>query len=145
MIERGNTTHNPELDDQLAHEAQSIVQGHGSNAHVEEFRQSEPVPDDADDAETVRASGYAGDLEGALVDDTTDVDAADDPAGVAAETPDGSGDGADATVYSTTTAGADDGADDVTASNAAAPDATPETPDLSTTTTTGGDDADHEA
>jgi len=61
---------------------------------------------------------------------------------VAAETPDGSGDGADATVYSTTTAGADGGADDVTATNAAAPDATPKTPDLSATTTKGGDAAD---
>ncbi len=57
MTDRGNSTHGPELDDQLAHEAQSIVQGHGSNAHVEEFRQSEPVPDDTDDAETVTASG----------------------------------------------------------------------------------------
>ncbi|WIB26912.1 hypothetical protein [Curtobacterium sp. MCSS17_015] len=142
MSERGNTTHNPELDDQLAHEAQSIVQGHGSNAHVEEFRQSEPMPDDTDPAETVQASGYDGDLEGGLVDDTTDVDAADDPDGVAAEQPDGSGDGADATVYSTSTAGADDGTADVTASNAAVPDATPSTPDL-TTATTGSDDADH--
>ncbi|PZF57680.1 hypothetical protein DEJ23_05915 [Curtobacterium sp. MCSS17_008] len=72
MTDRGNTTHGPELDDQLAHEAQSIVQGHGSNAHVEEFRQSEPVPDDTDDAETVTASGYDGALEGSLQDDTTD-------------------------------------------------------------------------
>lgn len=101
MSERGNTTHNPELDDQLAHEAQSIVQGHGSNAHVEEFRQSEPVPDDTDDDETVRASGYEGEGEGALVSDATDVDAADDPDGVAAEVRDGSGDGADETVYRT--------------------------------------------
>lgn len=100
------------------------------------------MPDDTDPAETVQASGYDGDLEGGLVDDTTDVDAADDPDGVAAEQPDGSGDGADATVYSTSTAGADDGTADVTASNAAVPDATPSTPDL-TTATTGSDDADH--
>jgi len=99
--QRGNTTHSPEVDDQLAHEAQSIVQGHGSNAHVEEFRQSEPVPDDTDDAETVRASGYAGDGEGALRAEGTDIDAPDDPDGVAAETRDGSGEGADETVYTT--------------------------------------------
>ena len=73
MTERGNTTHRPELDEQLAHEAQSIVQGHGSNAHVEEFRQSEPVPDDTDDAETVTASGYDGELEGSLQDDGSGV------------------------------------------------------------------------
>ncbi|PZE86182.1 hypothetical protein [Curtobacterium sp. MCBD17_032] len=133
MSERGNTTHNPELDDQLAHEAQSIVQGHGSNAHVEEFRQSEPVPDDTDDAETVRASGYDGDLEGALVDDSTDVDAADDPDGVAAEQPDGGGDGADATVY-TTSSEADPGASaDVTSSNASAADGGSDTADLPNT------------
>ncbi|WIB78018.1 hypothetical protein DEJ28_02660 [Curtobacterium sp. MCPF17_002] len=70
MTDRGNTTHRPELDEQLAHEAQSIVQGHGSNSHVEEFRQSEPDPDDTDDAETVTASGYDGEVEGALKDDS---------------------------------------------------------------------------
>jgi hypothetical protein len=79
MTDRGNTTHRPELDEQLAHEAQSIVQGHGSNAHVEEFRQSEPVPDDTDSPETVTASGYAGEGEGTLVDDTTDTTAVSDP------------------------------------------------------------------
>jgi hypothetical protein len=78
MAERGNTTHRPELDEQLAHEAQSIVQGHGSNSHVEEFRQSEPVPDDTDDAETLRASGYDGEVEGELQDDSTDVLPEDD-------------------------------------------------------------------
>lgn len=72
MTDRGNSTHGPELDDQLAHEAQSMVQGHGSNAHVEEFRQAEPVPDDTDDAETVAASGYDGEGEGSLQDDSTD-------------------------------------------------------------------------
>jgi len=75
MTDRGNSTHGPELDDQLAHEAQSIVQGHGSNAHVKEFRQSEAVPDDTDDPETVAASGYDGEVEGSLVDDTTDTTA----------------------------------------------------------------------
>lgn len=91
MTDRGNSTHGPELDDQLAHEAQSIVQGHGSNAHVEEFRQSEAVPDDTDDAETVAASGY----EGALQDDGS----VRDGDGAAGESGDGagaSGDGAGA-------------------------------------------------
>jgi hypothetical protein len=122
MMERGNTTHNPELDDQLAHEAQSVVQGHGSNAHVEEFRQSEPVPDDTDAAETVTASGYDGAVEGALVDDGTDVSAPDDAEGVAAEGRDGTGDGADATVYSTSSPTDPDASSDVTATNAAASD-----------------------
>ncbi|OII09018.1 hypothetical protein [Curtobacterium sp. MCBA15_008] len=81
MTDRGNTTHRPELDEQLAHEAQSIVQGHGSNSHVEEFRQSEPVPDDTDDAETVAASGYDGAVEGELLDDATSTVAEDDADG----------------------------------------------------------------
>ncbi|WP_416264488.1 hypothetical protein ACNANV_02310 [Curtobacterium flaccumfaciens pv. flaccumfaciens] len=102
MTERGNTTHRPELDEQLAHEAQSIVQGHGSNAHVEEFRQSEPVPDDTDSPETVAASGYDGELEGELQDDTTDVLPEDD-ADRADPLPTGDGDEADATVYRTET------------------------------------------
>ncbi|MDM7892052.1 hypothetical protein [Curtobacterium caseinilyticum] len=75
MTDRGSSTNGPRIDDELAHEAQSIVQGHGSNAHVEEFRQAEPVPDDTDDAETVTASGYDGEVEGALRPDTTDTTA----------------------------------------------------------------------
>jgi hypothetical protein len=111
MTERGNTTHRAELDEQLAHEAQSIVQGHGSNAHVEEFRQSEPVPDDTDAPETVTASGYDGELEGELQDDATDVLPEDD-ADRADPLPTGEGDGADATVYRTETGeGSTDGAD----------------------------------
>ena len=107
MTERGNTTHRPELDEQLAHEAQSIVQGHGSNAHVEEFRQSEPVPDDTDGPETLAASGYDGELQ----DDTTDVLPEDD-ADRADPLPTGDGDGADATVYRTETGeGSADGSD----------------------------------
>ena len=104
MTDRGNTTHRPELDEQLAHEAQSIVQGHGSNAHVEEFRQSEPVPDDTDSPETVSASGYAGEGEGALVDDATDTTAEGD-----ADVPEAAADG---TVFTTETGEeAGDGAD----------------------------------
>jgi hypothetical protein len=111
MSDRGNTTHRPELDEQLAHEAQSIVQGHGSNSHVEEFRQSEPVPDDTDGAETLRASGYDGEIEGELQDDATDTVAEDD-ADRAEPLPSGAGDGADATVYSTETGeGSTDGTD----------------------------------
>lgn len=87
MIERGNTTHGREVDEQLAHEAQSIVQGHGSSSHVEEFRQAEPVVDDTDDAETLLASGYTGEL----VDDSTHVLPEDDA------------DGIDTTVYTTET------------------------------------------
>lgn len=71
MTDRGSSTNGPRIDDELAHEAQSIVQGHGSHAHVEEFRQSEAVPDDTDDDETVAASGY----EGSLQDDPTDTTA----------------------------------------------------------------------
>lgn len=95
MTDRGNSTHGPELDDQLAHEAQSIVQGHGNNAHVEEFRQSEAVPDDTDDAETVAASGYDGAVEGALQDDGSVLDG-DGAAGESGDGAGASGDGAGA-------------------------------------------------
>jgi hypothetical protein len=67
MSERGNTTHSARLDEELKHETQSIVQGHGPS-HVEEFRQTEPLPDDTDDAEVLEASG----MDGGFVD-------ADDP------------------------------------------------------------------
>jgi len=43
----------------MKHEAQPFVQGHGP-AHVEEWRQSEPMPDDTDDDEVVHASGIDG-------------------------------------------------------------------------------------
>jgi hypothetical protein len=59
MIERGNTTHGPRQDEELKHEAQSFVQGHGPS-HVEEWRQTEPMPDDTDDVEAVIASGIDG-------------------------------------------------------------------------------------
>lgn len=50
MAERGNTKHGHELDDQLKHEARKIVQGN-QPAHVEEFRETEPFPDDTDPEE----------------------------------------------------------------------------------------------
>lgn len=62
MIERGNTTHDPEQDEQLAHEAQGIVQGRGGSGHVEEARQTEPLPDDTDSDDVQRAAGLDGDL-----------------------------------------------------------------------------------
>jgi len=52
--QRGNTTHGPRLDEQLEQESRGIVQGHGG-AHVEPFRETEPLPDDTDDADTERA------------------------------------------------------------------------------------------
>jgi hypothetical protein len=59
MSERGNTTHSARLDEEMKHETQSIVQGHGPS-HVEEFRQTEPFPNDTDDAEVQEASGMDG-------------------------------------------------------------------------------------
>jgi hypothetical protein len=50
MIERGNTTHGPHVDDQMKHEAQALRQG-GRTGHVEEFRETEPAPDDTDSQE----------------------------------------------------------------------------------------------
>lgn len=62
MIERGNTKHGPEQDQQLKHEAQGLVQGQGGPGHVEEWRQTEPLPDDTDSAEVQQALRIDGDL-----------------------------------------------------------------------------------
>lgn len=50
MAERGNTKHGSNLDDQMKHETQGAVQGN-QPAHAEEFRETEPFPDDTDPAE----------------------------------------------------------------------------------------------
>ena len=54
-IQRGSTKHGPELDDEMKHESQGMVQGHGGPPHVEPFRESEPLPDDTDPDEVERA------------------------------------------------------------------------------------------
>lgn len=54
MAERGNTKHNSELDDQMQHETQGMVRGN-QPAHAEEFRETEPFPDDTDAAEIQEA------------------------------------------------------------------------------------------
>ncbi|WP_194420534.1 hypothetical protein [Microbacterium abyssi] len=52
--QRGNSKHGPQLDDQMEQETRGMVQGHGS-PHAEPFRETEPLPDDTDDASTERA------------------------------------------------------------------------------------------
>jgi hypothetical protein len=97
MAERGNTKHGPLQDEQLAHEAQPFVQGHGPS-HVEEWRQTEPMPDDTDDAEVVAASG---------------IDGEERPAGDAAASAGGpAAAGPDTLAYSTETPTEDGGADE---------------------------------
>lgn len=54
MAERGNTTHNPHLDDEMKQETQAMTQGNQSG-HVEEWRETEPMPDDTDSEEVRRA------------------------------------------------------------------------------------------
>ena len=98
MSERGNTTHGPRQDEELKHEAQSFVQGHGPS-HVEEWRQTEPMPDDTDDAEVVAASGIDGEERDA--GDTVSDPAASGRTDAAAPTDAGG----DAIVYSTETGG----------------------------------------
>jgi hypothetical protein len=61
MSDQGTNHANPKLDDQLKHEAQPIVQGHGP-AHVEEWRQTVSYPDDTDSQEVQEASGIDGTL-----------------------------------------------------------------------------------
>ncbi|WP_205829482.1 hypothetical protein [Microbacterium sp. MEC084] len=52
--ERGNTTHGPRTDEQLAQESRGMVQGHGA-PHAEPFRETEPLPDDTDAPDVDRA------------------------------------------------------------------------------------------
>lgn len=55
MVERGNTTHGSALDDQMKHETQALRQG-GRSGHAEEFRETEPLPDDTDSQEVREAA-----------------------------------------------------------------------------------------
>lgn len=50
MVERGNTTHGPALDDKMKQETQALRQGNQSGP-VEEWRETEPRPDDTDSPE----------------------------------------------------------------------------------------------
>lgn len=52
--QRGNTTHGPNLDDQLKQESRGMMQGHGA-PHAEPFREAEPLPDDTDSPEVQAA------------------------------------------------------------------------------------------
>lgn len=57
--QRGNTTHGPNLDEQLEQESRGMVQGHGA-AHAEPFRETEPLPDDTDSEEVQEAFERSG-------------------------------------------------------------------------------------
>ena len=54
MAERGNTTHGQNLDDQMKHETQGLVHGN-QPPHAEEWRETEPFPDDTDPTEVQEA------------------------------------------------------------------------------------------
>ncbi|HEV7168879.1 MAG TPA: hypothetical protein VGN49_13030 [Micrococcaceae bacterium] len=59
MAERGSTKHGPGLDDQMKHETDGMVKGN-QPAHVEEFRETDPFPDDTDSPEVWEASRQTG-------------------------------------------------------------------------------------
>lgn len=50
MAERGNTTHGPNLDDQLKHETQGLVKGNHPT-RAEEWREAETMDDGENDGE----------------------------------------------------------------------------------------------
>ena len=54
MAERGSDKHGPHLDDQMKHEDQGLIQGN-QPPHAEEWRDSEPLPDDTDSPEVREA------------------------------------------------------------------------------------------
>ncbi len=61
MSEQGTNRANRILDEELKHEAQPVVQGHGPS-HVEEWRQVVSYPDDTDSPEVEAASRIQGEL-----------------------------------------------------------------------------------
>jgi len=54
MAERGNTKHGAHLDDKMKQETQGVIKG-TRPAYAEEWRQSEPFPDDTDPVEVREA------------------------------------------------------------------------------------------
>jgi hypothetical protein len=54
MEERGSDKHGPALDDQMKHEDQGLIQG-SKPGHAEEFRETEPFPDETDSPEVLDA------------------------------------------------------------------------------------------
>jgi len=54
MEERGSNKHGPALDDQMKHEDQGLIQGN-QPGHAEEFRETEPFPDETDSPEVLEA------------------------------------------------------------------------------------------
>ncbi|MCZ2403793.1 hypothetical protein IV498_11495 [Paenarthrobacter sp. Z7-10] len=62
MAERGNTTHSPQLDDKMKQETQAMTQGN-QPGHVEEWRETEPMPDDTDPEEVRQAMSGTPDQE----------------------------------------------------------------------------------
>ena len=55
MAERGNTKHGQHLDDEMQQETEGMIKGK-QPAHVEEGRETEPLPDDTDPAEVQDAA-----------------------------------------------------------------------------------------
>lgn len=114
MSDQGTNRHNPQLDDELKHESQGLVQGQGGPGHVEEWRQTVGMPDDTDSTEAAEAFRLDGRLQDAP--DTTRGDAtggdAQPPASDAGSSvgPDGDFATADRLAYSTETD--DDGTGD---------------------------------
>ncbi|MFL0411796.1 hypothetical protein ACH0AH_11525 [Microbacterium paludicola] len=53
--QRGNAKHGPHVDDQLEQESRGMVQGAPGAPHAEPFRETEPLPDDTDEAEVETA------------------------------------------------------------------------------------------
>ncbi|MBO0982077.1 hypothetical protein [Microbacterium sp. SD291] len=76
-IQRGNTKHGPNLDEQMEQESRGMVQGHGS-PHAEPFRESEPLPDDTDQDDVERAFRHDGPEAEEADEDRPDADRPED-------------------------------------------------------------------
>ncbi|MFS0853973.1 hypothetical protein [Microbacterium sp. 179-I 3D4 NHS] len=70
--QRGNTKHGPRLDEEMEQETRGMVQGHAGAAHVEPFRETEPLPDDTDAPEVERSFRNDPDPDARAADADTD-------------------------------------------------------------------------
>jgi hypothetical protein len=68
MAERGNTTHGPNLDDQLKHETGGLIQGNRPT-RAEEWRETETVDDGGNDDDNAVGDARPGYDGGAVADD----------------------------------------------------------------------------
>jgi Protein of unknown function (DUF2795) len=65
-MERGNTKHNPRLDEEMEKQVRGHLQGSGAGARAEEWREAEPSGEDQPDVTLIPEGARPGGAPGAL-------------------------------------------------------------------------------